>query len=73
MIWQNYCTPPQAKGNVPTDPNWTIKQVNNMSGAEIFYPGPSVYPAGGFIPNDHGQAVVNLSPQLNSLQRLGPG
>jgi hypothetical protein len=60
MIWQNYCTPPQAGGNVPLNPDFAIQQVNNMSGAEIFYPGPSVYPAGGYIPNNNGQAVINL-------------
>ena len=40
-----------------------------MSSAEIFYPGPSAN-GGGYIPNNNGQAVVNLktlSPsQLNS-------
>jgi len=48
------------------DPNWDISQVNNMTGAEIFYPGPQ-YNGGGAIP---GTAVVNLktlSPsQLNA-------
>ncbi len=65
-IWTTYCTPPQPGGNLPLDPNWDINQVNSMSGAEIFYPGPA-YNAGGYIP---GTAVVNLKTlsvsQLNS-------
>ena len=68
-IWTAYCTPPQPGGNVPTDPNWTIKQVNSMKSAQIFYPGPSAN-NGGYIPNDHGQAVVDLKKitpaQLNA-------
>jgi glucose dehydrogenase len=58
-IWTSYCTPPQPGGNVPTDPSWTIKQVNAMKSAQIFYPGPSAN-SGGYIPNEHGQAVVDL-------------
>jgi len=68
-LWTSYCTPPQPGGNLPLDPNWDIKQVNTMRTAEIFYPGPSGN-NGGYIPNDHGQAVVDLkkiSPaQLNA-------
>jgi len=65
-MWTSYYAPPQAGGNLPLDPNWAMSQVNNMSSAQIFYPGPS-YDAGGSIP---GTAVVNLkslSPsQLNA-------
>jgi len=65
-IWTAYCTPPQPGGNVPVNENWDISQVKNMTGAEIFYPGPA-YNGGGYIP---GTAVVNLktlsSTQLNS-------
>jgi outer membrane protein assembly factor BamB len=59
LIWQTFCTPPQPGGNLPLDPNWDISQVQNMTGAEIFYPGPSA-DNGGLIPNNNGQAVVNL-------------
>ena len=59
LMWTAFCTPPQPGSNLPVDPNWDITQVNSMKGAEIFYPGPSAN-AGGYIPNDHGQAVVNL-------------
>ncbi|MDA4118680.1 MAG: hypothetical protein OK455_10090, partial [Thaumarchaeota archaeon] len=66
MMWTAYCTPPQPGSNVPVNPNWDVQQVNNMTGAEIFYPGPA-YNAGGNIP---GSAVVNLktlsASQLNS-------
>jgi glucose dehydrogenase len=66
LMWTTYCTPPQPGGSLPVDPNWDISQVDNMSNAEIFYPGPS-YDGGGMIP---GTAVVNLknltSSQLNS-------
>jgi outer membrane protein assembly factor BamB len=55
-IWTSYCSPPQPNSNVPVDPNWDLKQVNNMTGAQIFYPGPQ-YNAGGTIP---GTAVVDL-------------
>jgi outer membrane protein assembly factor BamB len=58
-IWTTYCTPPQPQSNIPLDPNWGVTQVNSMSSAQIFYPGPSAN-AGGFIPNDKGQAVVDL-------------
>ena len=65
-LWTTYCTPPQVNSNVPVNPNWDIQQVNNMTGAEIFYPGPA-YNGGGTIP---GTAVVNLktmsAAQLNS-------
>ena len=50
-IWTTYCTPPQPQSNIPLDPNWGVKQVNGMSSAQIFYPGPSAN-GGGFIPND---------------------
>jgi len=60
-LWTSYCTPPQSGGNLPLDPNWDINQVNSMKSAEIFYPGPyEQQHGGGYIPNDHGQAVVNL-------------
>ncbi len=69
LMWTTFCTPPQPQGNLPPDPSWDIQQVNNMTGAEIFYPGPSA-DGGGYIPNDHGQAVVNLktlsTSQLNA-------
>ncbi|HUI00550.1 MAG TPA: hypothetical protein VLX56_02835, partial [Nitrososphaerales archaeon] len=58
-LWTAYCSPPQRNSNLPLNPNWDISQVNNMTGAEIFYPGPS-YNGGGYIPNTNGQAVVNL-------------
>ncbi|HUI00027.1 MAG TPA: hypothetical protein VLX56_00175 [Nitrososphaerales archaeon] len=65
-VWTTYCTPPQVNSNLPVNPNWDIQQVNNMTGAEIFYPGPA-YNGGGTIP---GTAVVNLktmsAAQLNS-------
>jgi glucose dehydrogenase len=65
-MWTNYYAPPQAGGNLPLDPNWSMSQVNNMSGAQIFYPGPS-HNAGGSIP---GSAVVDLKSltpsQLNA-------
>ena len=66
MIWENYCTPPQAGSSIPADPNWTINQVNSMKGAQIFYPGPA-FNQGGPIP---GSAVVDLkkisTSQLNA-------
>jgi outer membrane protein assembly factor BamB len=69
VAWTALCTPPQPGGNLTVDPSWDISQVNNMSSAEIFYPGPT-FNGGGYIPNTNGQAVVNLktiSPsQLNS-------
>ena len=65
-LWTAYCTPPQVNSNVPVDPTWTIKQVNSMVGAQIFYPGPA-YNGGGSIP---GSAVVDLkkmsASQLNA-------
>ena len=65
-LWTTYCTPPQPGSNVPVNPYWDISQVNNMSSAQIFYPGPA-YNAGGLIPST---AVVDLkalsSSQLNS-------
>jgi hypothetical protein len=66
LLWTAFCSPPQPGGNLTVSPTWEISQVNNMSSAEIFYPGPS-YNSGGYIP---GTAVVNLktlpSNQLNS-------
>ncbi|MDA4116780.1 MAG: hypothetical protein OK455_00350, partial [Thaumarchaeota archaeon] len=66
LMWTAFCTPPQPGSNIPVDPTWTIKQVNNMTGAEIFYPGPA-YNGGGSIP---GTAEVNLktlsASQLNA-------
>jgi hypothetical protein len=59
LLWTAFCTPPQPGGNLPLDPSWDISQVQNMTGAEIFYPGPSA-DSGGLIPNNDGQAVVNL-------------
>lgn len=65
-MWTSYYAPPQAGGNLPLDPNWAMSQVNSMSSAEIFYPGPA-YDAGGSIP---GTAVVDLKSlsqsQLNA-------
>jgi hypothetical protein len=69
LMWTSYCTPPQPGGNLPLDLGWDVSQVNNMTGAEIFYPGPSA-DSGGYIANNNGQAVVNLktltAAQLNS-------
>src|SRR5580704_2569332 len=66
LLWTTFCTPPQPGGNLPVDPSWDIQQVQNMTGAEIFYPGPQ-YNGGGPIP---GTAVVNLKSlsqsQLNA-------
>ena len=56
LMWTAYCSPPQPGSGIAVDPNWGIKQVQNMTGAEIFYPGPA-YNGGGYIP---GSAVVNL-------------
>ena len=55
-LWTAYCSPPQPGSSVPVDPNWDSKQVSNMTGAEIFYPGHA-FDGGGYIP---GTAVVNL-------------
>jgi outer membrane protein assembly factor BamB len=66
LMWQTFCTPPQPNSNLPTDPNWDIQQVHNMTGAEIFYPGPQ-YNDGVPVP---ATAVVNLktlsATQLNA-------
>jgi outer membrane protein assembly factor BamB len=62
-IWTSYCTPPQPQSNLSVDPNFDITMVNNMKGAEIFYPGPA-YNAGGTIP---GTAVVNLKTLSSSV------
>ena len=65
-LWTAYCSPPQLNSNVPVDPNYEIKQVNSMVGAQIFYPGPA-YNGGGSIP---GSAVIDLkkmsAAQLNA-------
>jgi hypothetical protein len=69
LMWTTFCTPPQPGGSLPLDPSWDMQQVQNMSGAEIFYPGPAD-DAGGYFPNTNGQAVVNLktlsASQLNT-------
>jgi glucose dehydrogenase len=36
LMWTAFCTPPQPGGNLPLDPNWDVKQVNNMQHAWIF-------------------------------------
>jgi len=65
-LWTAYCTPPQPNSNLPLDPNWDIQQVNNMTGAEIFYPGPA-YNGGGSIPGTAEVNLKTLSPSvLNS-------
>jgi outer membrane protein assembly factor BamB len=56
LMWTAFCSPPQVGSNIPVNPNWDIQQVNNMTGAEIFYT-PTAYYGGGTIP---GTAVVNL-------------
>ncbi len=77
-LWTSYCTPPQPEGDIPVDPNWTVSQVNNMSSAEIFYPGVAstngyttpAEVAGGIQFNTNNNLVVqlkDLSPsQLNA-------
>ncbi|MDA4118684.1 MAG: PQQ-binding-like beta-propeller repeat protein, partial [Thaumarchaeota archaeon] len=66
LMWTAFCSPPQPNSNVPLNPNWDLQQVNNMTGAQIFYPGPT-YNAGGTIP---ASGVVDLktlsAAQLNS-------
>ena len=66
LLWENYCTPPQPGSGIPVDPNWSMKQVNNMTGAYIFYPGPSAN-GGGYIPST---SAINLktltAAQLNA-------
>jgi len=53
-MWVTYCSPPQAGSNLPLNPNWDLQQVNNMTGAWIFYPGnhsvtaPTMTPAARF-------------------------
>ncbi len=54
--WITFCTPPQPGSNTPVNPNWDMQQVQSMSGAQVFYPGPA-YANGGTIP---GTAVVDL-------------
>jgi outer membrane protein assembly factor BamB len=66
LVWTAFCTPPQPGGNLPTDPNWDISQVQNMTGAEIFYPGPAYY-GGGHINSTAVVDLKTLSPSvLNS-------
>jgi len=66
LLWTAYCSPPQPNSNAPLDPLWTIKQVNNMTGAQIFYPGPA-YNGGGSIPATAVVDLKTLSPSvLNS-------
>ncbi len=77
-LWTSYCTPPQPGGNVPVDPNWDVSQVNNMSSAEIFYPGVTstngyttpAEIAGGVQMNTNNNLVVQLKSltpsQLNA-------
>jgi len=36
LMWTAYCSPPQVGSNIPVDPSYEIKQVNNMTGAWIF-------------------------------------
>ncbi|MDA4118245.1 MAG: PQQ-binding-like beta-propeller repeat protein, partial [Thaumarchaeota archaeon] len=56
LMWTAFCSPPEPGSNVPVNANWDVQQVNNMTGAQIFYPGPA-YNGGGTIP---GTAVVDL-------------
>ena len=63
VLWTSYCSPPQPNSNVPLDPNWAMKSVNNMTGAQIFYPGPQ-YNGGGTIP---ASAVVDLKTLSTSV------
>ena len=66
MLWETYCSPPQPGSNIPVDPNWDIKQVNSMTDAQIFYPGPA-YNGGGLIPATGVVDLKTLSPSvLNS-------
>jgi glucose dehydrogenase len=66
LLWEDYCTPPQPGSGIPVDPNWSMNQVNNMTGAYIFYPGPSAN-GGGYIPPT---SAINLkalpAAQLNA-------
>ncbi|HUI00491.1 MAG TPA: hypothetical protein VLX56_02535 [Nitrososphaerales archaeon] len=62
-LWTAYCSPPEPGSTLSVNPNWDIQQVNNMTGAEIFYPGPA-FNAGGYIP---GTAVVNLKTLTPSV------
>ncbi len=66
LLWTSYCSPPQPNSNVPLNPNWDVQQIANMTGAQIFYPGPQ-YNGGGPIP---ASAVVDLktlsAAQLNA-------
>ncbi len=66
LLWTSYCTPPQPNSNLPLNPNWDVQMVNNMTGAQIFYPGPA-YNVGGNMPST---AVVDLkslsAAQLNA-------
>jgi glucose dehydrogenase len=77
-LWTLYCTPPQPKSDVPLDPSWDVSMVNNMSSAEIFYPGvhstngytTAAEVAGGLQLNTNNSIAVQLKDltpsQLNS-------
>jgi glucose dehydrogenase len=77
-LWTSYCSPPQPKSGATVDPSWDVSQVNNMSSAEIFYPGvhstngytTAAEVAGGLQMNINNSLVVQLknltSSQLNS-------
>ncbi len=77
-LWTSYCTPPQPGGSLPLDPNWTVSLINNMSSAEIFYPGVTstngyttpAEEAGGVQMNTNNNIVVQLKSltpsQLNA-------
>jgi outer membrane protein assembly factor BamB len=64
--WTTYCSPPQPGSNLPVNPNWDMAQVQSMTGAGIFYPGPA-YNGGGTIPSTAEVNLLTLSPsQLNA-------
>lgn len=65
-IWTEYCTPPQPQSHVPVDPSWDILQVDNMSSAEIFYPGPSAY-AGGATSEQPKAGASFIAPARNGV------
>src|SRR5438477_12017856 len=39
VLWPSYCSPPQPNANVPLDPDWAVKNVNNLAVAQMFCPG----------------------------------
>ena len=71
-MWVTYCSPPQAGSNLPLNPNWDMQQVNNMTGAQIFYPGNpqchcTNYDSGGTVPSSGVVDLKSLSASvLNS-------